>query len=136
MTVNQKYLHSEITNTILQAFYTVIKELPNGLNLDVYKNALKVECQALGLKVEMDYAVPVIYRQEKVGNFLIDIVVDKKVVVKIVSEESVADILKLEVKGHLKLTEFEVALILCFGMEGQHKRLVYTNDLKDKNGML
>jgi GxxExxY protein len=132
MTVNSKYLHSEITNTILQAFYTVVKELPNGLQLDVYKKALKVECQLLGLKAEMDKEIPIIYRQETVGSFLIDILVDKKVIVKVVREESFADLMKLEVKGQLKLTEFEVALILSFGMEGQHKRLVYTNDLKGK----
>lgn len=132
MTVNSKYLHSEITNTILQAFYTVVKELPNGLHLDVYKKALKVECQLLGLKAEMDKEIPIIYRKETVGNFLIDILIDKKVIVKVVREESFADQLKLEVKGQLRLTEFEVALILSFGMEGQHKRLVYTNDLKKK----
>jgi len=132
MTVNSKYLHSEITNIILQAFYTVVKELPNGLNLDVYKKALKVECQFLGLKTEVDKEIAIQYRQETVGKLQIDLLVENLVIVKIAGNESIAEQLNLEVKGQLKLTEYEVALILSFGMEGQHKRLVYTNDLKSK----
>jgi GxxExxY protein len=132
MNVNPKYLHSEITSTILQAFYTVVKELPVGLNLEVYKNALKLECQALGLKAEMDKRVDIQYRQQTVGNFQIDLLIENLVIIKIIREESFAELLNQEVKGRLRLAEFEVALILNLGMEGQHKRLVYTNDLKSK----
>ena len=132
MTVNTKYLHSEITSIILQAFYTVVKELPNGLHLDVYKKALKVECQFLGLKAELDKDVDILYRQETVGKLQIDLLIENLVIVKIAGDESIAEQLNLEVKGQLRLAEYEVALILTFGMEGQHKRLVYTNDLKRK----
>ena len=132
MNVNPKYLHSEITSVILQAFYTVAKELPVGLNLDVYKKALKVECQFLGLSAEADKEIAIQHRQETVGKLLIDILVENLVIVRIIRDESFAELTSIEVRSQLKLTDFEVALILNFGLEGQHKRLVYTNDLKGK----
>ena len=130
MNVNPKYLHSEITSILLQAFYTVIKELPNGLNLNVYKNALRIECQFLGLNAVLDKEIEIKYRKETVGKTLIDILIENLVIVKLISDENLIESATFDVKSQLKLTEFEVALVLNVGMEGQHKRIVYTNDLK------
>ena len=47
-----EYLHADITKIILQGFYTVCNALPFGLDNSVYKNALAIELESLGLKVK------------------------------------------------------------------------------------
>ena len=133
MTINKKYLHSETTNTILKAFYTVLNELPYGLEVDIYKNALKVECDLFGLTVDMDKEIKLTYKKKIIGSFRIDLIIENQVIVLVKSDEELDDRYDRHVKSQLKLTDFEVALILNFGVEGNHKRLVLTNDLKHKN---
>jgi GxxExxY protein len=130
MAIDPKYLHSDITNTVLQAFYTVVKTLPYGLDLSVYKRALAVEIELLALKTEMDREVNILYKQKVVGSFTVDMVVADSVIVKIIGDDSIKEQYELEAKNQLRLTEYEVCLILNFAREGQHKRLVLTNDLK------
>ena len=119
MAIDEKYLHSDITNSVLQAFYTVVKTLPYGLDIMVYKRALAVELDLLTLKTEPDYAVNIYYKQKVVGSFTMDMVVADRVIIKIIRDDSIK-----------RLTKYEVCLILNFDFEGQHKRLVLTNDLK------
>ena len=133
MTINKKYLHSETTNTILKAFYTVLNELPYGLESDIYKNALKVECELFRLTVDQDKEIKLTYKKKNIGSFRIDLIIENQVIVLVKSDEELDDRYDRHVKSQLRLTDFEVALILNFGVEGNHKRLVLTNDLKHKN---
>jgi len=130
MAIDEKYLHSDITNTVLQAFYTVVKTLPYGLDPGVYIRTLAVELELLALKTETDHEVKIRYKQKVVGSFTLDMVVADSVIIKIIGDDSIKDKYELEAKNQLRLTEYEVCLILNFAREGQHKRLVLTNDLK------
>ena len=132
MTTNDKFLHSDITSSILQAFYTVHNGLPYGLTLDVYKRALAIECELLKLKTECDKEIKIHYKKEIVGSFLIDLVVNDSVIVKIIRDENFDDQHTLDAKNLLRLSEYEVCLILNFAEEGEHKRLYFTNDIKKK----
>lgn len=131
MAINEKYLHSDITNSILQAFYTVVQKLPYALNIDVYKRALAIEIELLGFKVESDHEAKILYKQKFVGSFIIDLIVDDKVIIKIIRDDSIKEQHVFDAKNQLRLTEFEVCLILNFDIEGQHKRLIFTNNIKN-----
>jgi GxxExxY protein len=133
MAIDEKYLHSDITNSVLQAFYTVVKTLPYGLDIMVYKRALAVELDLLTLKTEPDYAVNIYYKQKVVGSFTMDMVVADRVIIKVIRDDSIKEQHDIEAKNWLRLTEYAVCLILNFDFEGQHKRLVLTNDLKLRN---
>ncbi len=132
MTTDIKYLHSEITNTILQAFYTVHNSLPFGMTLDVYKRAMTIECDLLGLKTETDKEIQIRYKDKIVGSFAIDLVVNNCIIVRVLADEKLNDKNALDAKMQLRLTDYEVCLILNFALEGEHKRLLFTNDIKKK----
>lgn len=132
MAIDNKYLHSDITSSILQAFYTVLKRLPLGLSIDVYKRALELECEYLGLKTERDKEIIIHYREKSVGSLIIDMVINNSVIVKITKDENINEQSILEVKNQLRISEYEVSLILNTAQDGQHKRYVFTNDKKNK----
>ena len=132
MATDNKYLHSEITGSILQAFYTVIKKLPIGLPIDVYKRALEFECEFLGLKTEHDKEIKIPYRQKVAGSFFIDMVINDSVIVKIIKNETIGEQFVTDARNQLRLSDYEVCLILNIDQNGLHKRLVFTNDIKNK----
>jgi GxxExxY protein len=126
-----EYLHADITKIILQGFYTICNALPFGLDNSFYRNALAIELESLGLKVENEKQFSVLYKDKEVGKLVADLVINNLVLVKITSLETDID-KQAEVisKNQLLLTDKEVLLILNFGIEGQHKRLFLTNNFK------
>jgi GxxExxY protein len=130
MAVDKKFLHSDITHAILQAFFTVCRRLPFGLPLSFYKKALSIELKKLQLKAATDKEIIILYDKQAIGSLTVDLLVDNKVIVTTISADNIAATDEASLKNTLRLTDFEVGLILNFGIEGQHKRLVYTNDLK------
>jgi GxxExxY protein len=126
-----EYLHADITKIILQGFYTICNDLPFGLDISVYRNALEIELESLGLKVETEKQFPILYKGKEVGKLVTDLVVNNLVIIKITNLETDID-RKTEItaKNQLLFTDKEVLLILNFGIEGEHKRLFLTNDFK------
>jgi GxxExxY protein len=126
-----EYLHADITKIILQGFYTICNVLPFGLDISVYRNALEIELESLGLKVETKKQFPILYKGKEVGKLVTDLVVNNLVIIKITNLETDID-RKTEIaaKNQLLFTDKEVLLILNFGIEGEHKRLFLTNDFK------
>ncbi len=124
-----EYLHADITKIILQGFYTVCNALPFGLDNSIYRNALAIELESLGLKVENEKQFSVLYKDKEVGKFMTDSVVNNSVILKITNFE-IDKQTELVSKNQLLLTDKEVLLMLNFGIEGTHKRLFLTNDFK------
>jgi GxxExxY protein len=126
-----EYLHADITKIILQGFYTVCNALPFGLDNSVYKNALAIELESLGLKVENEKQFSILYKDKEVGKLVTDLVVNNLVILKITNfETDVDNQTELVSKNQLLLTDKEVLLMLNFGIEGTHKRLFLTNNFK------
>jgi GxxExxY protein len=130
--IDNRYLHSEITGKILQGFYQVANKVGYGFELEILKNALSVEFTHIGLKYKADKPEKIEYKGEKIGEFRTDFFVEEKVVVLLISEEEILQ--KYEVKLHniLKNSQIEVGLLLNIFIESNHKRLFYSNNLKQK----
>ena len=126
-------LHGDICSLILKAFYSTYTVLPFGLDRLFYANFLTIEMQSLGLKVEVNKKQPVSYRDNIIGEFTFDFVVNNAVIIQIENQKSFLHPEQVEVcKNYLKLTDFEVLLLLNFSVELEHKRLLLTNDFKKK----
>ena len=108
--------------------------MPSGLDKSFYTNALGIELQTLGLTVEVNKKITVLYKDKSIGELTIDIVVNNLVLVKIDNQKGFIETEQIETtKKYLKLTSYEVLLLLNFGLELDHKRLFMTNDFKKRS---
>ena len=124
-------LHGDICSKILKAFYGIYTILPWGLENYYYVNALEIELQNLGLTVEKNKKLPIFYKEKSIGEMTIEIVVNNLVLLKIENQKGFIETEQVEAtKNYLKLTSFEVLLLLNFGLELDHKRVFMTNDFK------
>jgi GxxExxY protein len=124
------YLHSELTGKILQSFFHVYNHTGYGFEKLIYIHSLQIELQKAGIKSEINKLVEIYYQTKDVGNFIADIVVDEKILIKICTREELSNIDEQVLYNHLKVCILEVGLVLNFGLSPQHKRKVYTNDQK------
>lgn len=67
-----------MTGEIIRAFYHVYNKLGYGFLEKVYENSLLIELRKLGLKCESQFKIDVYYENEKVGLYLADFLLRKR----------------------------------------------------------
>lgn len=122
--------HSDLTEKIIGAFFTVYGRLGYGFSEKVYENALVLELRKLGLEVEQQKRITVYYDGQVVGEYLADIVVEGIVIVELKAVRQLSKEHEAQLLNYLKATMVEVGLLLNFGPKAEFKRKVYDNDRK------
>ena len=108
-------LHAELTNQILAACFEVSNELGAGFLESVYQNALLVVLKTKGLAVEREYPLSVSFRNQIVGQFIADILVERLIIVELKAVTALTDVHKAQVINYLKATGIDVGLLVNFG---------------------
>ena len=106
---------NEITSKTIGSAYEVSNYLGVGFLEKVYENALKIELELKNLTVENQKQIFIFYKEEEVGRYQIDLLVDKKVIVEVKNNESILPIHKAQLVNYLKATGLLVGLIINFG---------------------
>jgi len=119
-------IHKDITDKILNAFYTVYSELGYGFLEKIYENALLYELSEAGLKCERQKPIKVYYKDQQVGEYFADIVVENKVILEIKAAESIAKEHEYQLINYLKATNVEIGLVLNFGKKPEFRRKINT----------
>jgi GxxExxY protein len=125
-----EYKHTEITEQIIKAFYTVYNALGHGFLEKVYSNALTIELGKLGLPVTQEARIAVYYEDELVGEYQADLLVADAVIVELKAVKKLAKEHEAQLLNYLKATPYEVGLLLNFGPRAEIKRKAFDNSRK------
>ncbi|MBP6686953.1 MAG: GxxExxY protein [Lacibacter sp.] len=126
------YLHQELTDKIIRCFYNVYNGLGYEFLEKVYENALLIELRNSGLIAENQFPIKVYYQESEVGSYYADILVENKVILELKAGDMEQAIInhELQLTNYLKATNYEVGLLLLFGIKPQVKRKIFSNDIK------
>lgn len=105
---------NDITYAINGAAFEVNRVLGSGFLEKVYENALLVELRERGLYVESQIPVKVFYKKKVVGEYVIDILVEKKVIVELKTVERFDNVHKAQLLNYLKASGIKVAFLINF----------------------
>jgi GxxExxY protein len=128
----KNFPHQELTKSIIGIYYNVYNELGFGFLEKVYHKSLLIELKRNGYKIDSEKKVNVYYKNEIVGEYIPDIIINDSVIVELKCVEYLTDIHENQLLNYLKATDCEVGLILNFGKDPQFIRKIFTNDLKKK----
>jgi len=92
----------------------VLNELGHGLREKTYERALCVEFRHNSLAVSAQKNYPVVYRGEKIDEYIPDLEVQGRLIVETKTVESITDEHMGQVINYLKITGLEAGLILNF----------------------
>ena len=117
-------LHEELTQKILAACFEVSNELGAGFLESVYQNALLIALQQKELKAQSQFPLTVIFREQVVGKFYADVLVEDKVIIELKAVAALVPEHQAQVINYLKATEINVGLLVNFGRPKiEYKRL-------------
>ncbi|MGD8306262.1 MAG: GxxExxY protein [Ignavibacteria bacterium] len=123
-------IHSKITEGIIKCFYEVYNILGYGFLEKVYETSLFNELINNGLQCERQKKIDVIYKENLVGEYYADLIVEGKVIIELKAAEAICEEHEFQLIIYLKATSIEVGLLLNFGKKPEIKRKIFTNDRK------
>ena len=105
---------NDVTYAINGAVFEVNRVLGPGFLEKVYENALLLELRIRGLKAESQVPIRVFYKENAVGEYIADILVEEKVIVELKTVEKLNKIHEAQLLNYLKATGIQVGLLVNF----------------------
>lgn len=106
---------NELTEKVIGGAFSVINSLGSGFLEKVYENALAVELKGNGLKVLQQFPMKIMYRDELVGEYFADLLIEDKVLVELKAAQGLDEVHYAQCLNYLKATGLPVCLLLNFG---------------------
>lgn len=97
-------LYKNVTDSILKAYYAVYNQLGYGFIEKVYQNSMYFELKSLGYKVEAQKQIKVYFKNQLVGEYYADLLVEDKVIVELKACELLMNVHVAQLMNYLKAT--------------------------------
>ena len=108
---------NDISYKIIGAAIEVHKTLGPGLLESAYQECLYYKLVQLGLKVEKEKSMPLIFEEIRLdAGYRIDLLVEGKVVIELKSVDTLNDVHKAQVLTYMKLGGFKLGLLINFNV--------------------
>ena len=127
-------LHKDLTDAIIKTFYDVYNELGYGFLEKVYQNSMYIELKARGFNVEAQKQIKVFYKNNQVGEYYADLVINDLIIIELKAAEVIVEEFECQLINYLRGTDKEVGLLLNFGKKPEFRRRVFENSRK--SGMM
>lgn len=107
---------NEISSKIIKAAIRVHRELGPGLLESVYQACMLIELKIIGLKVQSEVTLPVVYRKQEVEGqlFRLDLLVENQIIVELKSVAKIDPVHKKQLLTYLRLAEKPLGLLINF----------------------
>jgi len=116
--IDNRYKYSELTEKIIGCAIEVHKHLGPGLLESAYEDCLAYELKNLGLKVDRQKPIPLIYKEIKLDcGYRLDILVNDTVIIELKSVENLNEIHEAQILTYLKFANKELGLLINFNVK-------------------
>lgn len=123
--INEQYLHSAITASIIGCAMEVHRHLGNGFQEVVYQRALAIEMNMKGLSFEREKEMPLQYKGFEIGARRVDFFVDGKIMVEIKAVSHLDEVHLAQAINYLEAYAMQTGLLINFGSKSlQFKRVM------------
>ncbi len=105
---------NELSEKIIGAAFEVSNILGAGFLEKVYENAMNVELQLRGLKTFQQAPLKVYYKNELVGDYIADILVEDEILVELKTVKEFDEIHLAQCLNYLRITGLKLCLLINF----------------------
>ncbi len=105
---------NKITEKIIGRAIEVHKRFGPGLLESIYEKALCIELKLAGLMFEQQKSPQVLYKNESIGEYKIDILVENKIVLELKSVERYDPLFEAQILSYMKRGNYPLGLLINF----------------------
>ncbi len=108
-------LYEDLTFQIRKAIFNVYNYWGPGLLETIYEKSLMIELETMGLEVECQKHIPVVYRGKEIEcDYRLDLLVEDKVIIELKAVENLQPIHKMQLSTYLKITGKRLGILVNF----------------------
>jgi len=124
--MKHEIIFKELSFEILSAVFTVHNELGPGYSEGIYESALAKEFEDRGIKYERQKLIAVYYKNEKVGEYRLDMVVEEKIILELKAVSELNKLFAAQLLSYLKATNLKLGILINFGtIKVEYQRIVH-----------
>ena len=124
-------VEQELSYQIMQAAFEVYNKLGPGFLESLFENAMVIELRQHSLFVETQVRVPVLYKNQPIGEHILDVIVNSRVILELKAVSEIAPIHKQQALSYAKATSLPLAIVINFGASSlQYSRVANTRRLQ------
>jgi len=109
-----KLLFKQLSDQVLGAAFTVHSTLGPGLLESLYQKAMCIELKYRHLNYECQSPYEVFYRNESIGIFYADLVIEKKIIVELKAVKILQELMEAQTINYLKISHIAVGYLMNF----------------------
>jgi len=113
--IDDKILYADLSYKVVGCAMKVRDELGYGFLERVYENAMMVMFREIGIAARQQVPLKVFFHGFVVGDYIVDILVDDKIVLELKTGEGINNNHKTQMLHYLAATKMRLAMILNFG---------------------
>jgi GxxExxY protein len=113
--MTKEIVEKDLSYRIMSAAFEVHNELGPGYLESLYEGAMVLELQARGHKFNRQKRIPVFYKGEQIGEHVLDLVVDDRIILELKAVTEIAPIHKQQALSYLKATGLHLVIVINFG---------------------
>lgn len=106
-----------LIKTVIQCAYNVRTHLAAGFLENVYQKALMIELKEKGIHANTETPINVYYKNEIVGEFKADIIVEGEIIIELKAVQHLLPIHETQLVNYLTATNTDYGLLINFGGE-------------------
>ena len=108
-------LYEDLTFQIRKAIFNVYNYWGPGLLETIYEKSLMIELETMGLTVECQKHIPVVYRGKEIEcDYRLDLLVEDKVIIELKAVENLKPIHNMQLSTYLKMTGKRLGILVNF----------------------
>jgi GxxExxY protein len=120
-----KIVYPELSYDILGCAFRVFNESGYGYSEKFYQKAFEKELEGAGILYVREQSFNVTYRNEHIGSYKLDFLVDNKVVVDLKVRPRFGYVHVKQVVGYLRATKHQLAILIYFTRDGvKYRRII------------
>ena len=121
----EKPIYSESSYSIVGILFDVYNNIGPGHKEKYYQRAVAIALKTVGLSFKEQVCSPVIFKNNKVGDYYLDFLVEDKIVLEIKSGEKFLKQNISQVYSYLKVRNLKLGILANFTKEGlKFKRIL------------
>lgn len=121
------FLYEEESYKIRGACFKVFNALGGGIKENIIVRAFNKELLSRKLFVENQVRIDIIYNDEKIGVYIPDLVINKKIIIEVKSKPYLTKEDEKQFWGYLRGSQYKLGFLINFGPQKLTiKRYIYT----------
>lgn len=123
--IKKDILYPELSYEIIGILYDVYNELGYGFQEKYYERAIAKEFERKKLKYKKQLHVPLEFKNEKIGDYFLDFLVEDKIVIELKRGDNFSRKNIEQIYAYLKARDLKLGIIAQFTSKGlKFKRIV------------